>query len=128
MLRGVAEQDLAAVEPWIFVALFTPQYLADLAQIPVQNCIDRIHAYLTIKTQNIGCENGQSPIVTWNSGKGFTHPTLDSRSAIELIRKLQNLPEPNQAEIANAPANYGAEQPKPVTIMTADDFDLIQIY
>ncbi len=93
------------------VAIMTPEEMAILSGLSVQETIDRVHEYFRKITFNLGYEADPtgltSPVITWNRGKGFTHPTLDGRMIVNLMHHLGHSPKPTEESYRSAPVMYG---------------------
>ena len=93
------------------VAIITPEEMAKTIGLSVQETIDRVHEYFRKITFNLGYEADPtgltSPVIVWNRGKGFTHPTLDGRMIVNLMHHLGHTIKPTEANYSAAPVLYG---------------------
>ena len=135
---GLAKSIIKNAKPdevisvWAYVATMTPDQFAKTCGLSVQEAIDRVHESFRKFTSNLGCDadptGSNSPVIVWNEGKGFTHPTLDSRSILNLMHHLGHTPKPTDQDYSAAPVIYGrpallqaATKVNPIAVATADD-------
>ena len=97
------------------VAIMTPEGMAKTIGLSVQETIDRVHEYFRKITSDLGYDADPtgltSPVIIWNRGKGFTHPTLDSRMIVNLMHHLGHAPKPTEESHGSAPVLYGRPTP-----------------
>ena len=89
----LTEEQLIRAEPWIGIALATPDVFAKNMGLSIQDAIDFAHNLIKTETSDLGWETDKtgnsSPAIFWNQGQGFTHPTLTSATRTELLIRLK---------------------------------------